>query len=179
MAVIDKEHRDTKIFLNFINGNTERNLAREYDLCVSYVRQLIKRFARDLKRKDPQLFKEIENEVKIPEIELHSESEINNLSQEITAAPTAIYFLLRDNKIVYVGQSINIYSRIGEHFEDRKIKFNRFSIIPCKKENLEILETFYIHKFNPIYNKQRDFWSNILCDLKDARENAKRECSSQ
>jgi hypothetical protein len=64
-----------------------------------------------------------------------------------------IYFLIKDGKIVYVGQSVNILERIKTHYYSLK-EFNRFYYIECKKEELNKLEGEYIFKFFPIYNKK-------------------------
>lgn len=160
--------------MRFVKGEGVRKLAHEFNLTVIYARSLIKGFAQDLKNKDPRLYLEIEEEIKIPEFKLSSENQIKNSSHEVIPSPTGIYFLIQDKNIVYVGQSTNILSRIGAHLENKKIKFNRYSIIPCKKEDLKILETYYIHKFNTKHNRQRDFRSSIFCHLKDARENSMR-----
>lgn len=61
-----------------------------------------------------------------------------------------VYFLLKGDQIVYVGQSININERIRTH---EKIKdFDKFTYVGCEKENLNEIEAKYILKFKPIYN---------------------------
>lgn len=57
-----------------------------------------------------------------------------------------IYFLLDNNEIVYVGQSVNVYQRIHQH---RDKKFNRIFVL--KTDNLD-LESYYINKLKPKYN---------------------------
>ena len=63
---------------------------------------------------------------------------------------SGVYFLIQDQKIVYVGQSLCIFSRIDQH--ERVKKFNRFAYIPCEKLLLDPLESLYIHYFRPSLN---------------------------
>ena len=61
-----------------------------------------------------------------------------------------IYFLIKDNEIVYVGQTKAGLSRIFQHNDK---KFDSYSIIECEQSELDELENEYIIKFNPKYNK--------------------------
>lgn len=61
-----------------------------------------------------------------------------------------VYFLIKDCEVIYVGQSVNIHSRIDEH--DRVKDFDTFTYIECEKENLSYLEARYISKFKPKLN---------------------------
>ena len=62
---------------------------------------------------------------------------------------TGVYFLIDGNKVVYVGQSVNVYARIASHHD--KV-FERFAFIPCSKEVLDNLESLYIHILRPPLN---------------------------
>ena len=56
-----------------------------------------------------------------------------------------VYFLVRGNSVVYVGQSINILRRVEEH---RRTKaFDSFAYIICDKSELNILESLYMLSF--------------------------------
>ena len=65
-----------------------------------------------------------------------------------------IYCLISDypikDEVVYIGQTTNGIFRPLQHKD--KI-YNRIYIIPCKQGNLNELETFYIRKYKPKYNK--------------------------
>lgn len=61
-----------------------------------------------------------------------------------------IYFLINQNDVVYIGQSVNIHSRIAQHKNNKK--FDKFSYIECGKPELSHLEVKYIKKFKPKYN---------------------------
>jgi hypothetical protein len=62
---------------------------------------------------------------------------------------TGVYFLISNNKIVYVGQSVNVYARISGHTHKT---FDSFTVLPCPKEHLNVLESLYIHMFDPPLN---------------------------
>ena len=62
---------------------------------------------------------------------------------------SGVYFLISEDKIVYVGQSVNIYARIPSHHDK---KFDRYSYVPCKPHLLNILESLYIHCLQPKLN---------------------------
>lgn len=64
-----------------------------------------------------------------------------------------IYFLLLDGEIVYVGQSLNIHSRMGNHLSTTNFKpFDSAAWIPVDPAELKWVEAFYIAKFRPLYN---------------------------
>lgn len=62
-----------------------------------------------------------------------------------------VYFLVKDNSVIYIGQSSNIINRLTGHKE--KNHDSVFYIL-CKKEDLLKLESHYIIAFNPILNKK-------------------------
>jgi hypothetical protein len=61
-----------------------------------------------------------------------------------------VYFLIDNNEVVYVGQSVNIFSRISQHKIDKK--FDKYAFVPCSKESLDKLESLYIHFLRPRLN---------------------------
>lgn len=90
-------------------------------------------------------------ESKIKKI-LPSKSEIIKKSQKIPNVICGVYFLILNNEIVYVGQSINIISRIMAHNADANKTFDSVSYIKCEKEKLDAIESYYINKFLPLQN---------------------------
>ena len=63
-----------------------------------------------------------------------------------------VYLLLREGKVVYVGQSKNIYSRIQNH---RRTKdFTHFRILRCHPARLNYWEGKLIFDYKPEYNKR-------------------------
>lgn len=79
---------------------------------------------------------------------LLSEAEIVNAANSWELA-TGVYFLIGGNKVVYVGQSVNVYARIAYHTD--KI-FDSFAFIPCEQNMLDALESLYIHVLRPPLN---------------------------
>jgi hypothetical protein len=62
---------------------------------------------------------------------------------------SGVYFLVQDQEVVYVGQSVNIYSRISQHPDK---KFDKYAFVPCEVELLDKLESLYIHTLKPRLN---------------------------
>lgn len=63
-----------------------------------------------------------------------------------------IYFLIREDRIVYVGQSRNMPVRIRQHKADPGKKFERYAMHVCPARLLDRLERYYILRFQPEYN---------------------------
>lgn len=76
---------------------------------------------------------------------------IEELRQEICG----IYILHLDNKIVYVGQSVNMYSRLQTHLNEGIKSFDEVEFIPTKYELLkqEELKLIEQHTPNPATHK--------------------------
>ena len=72
----------------------------------------------------------------------------NNMIGEYARA--GVYLLYWNKTIVYVGQSISPYRRIGQHIG--KKKFDEFRILHCAKHRLNHWERKLINSFNPKYN---------------------------
>jgi hypothetical protein len=62
---------------------------------------------------------------------------------------TGVYFLVQGEEVVYVGQSVNIYSRISQHSDK---KFEKYAFVPCEADHLDKLESLYIHTLKPRLN---------------------------
>jgi hypothetical protein len=65
---------------------------------------------------------------------------------------SGIYFLIKDNEVVYVGQSIAISTRVRTHMQENCKDFNYYAYIECKQEHLNIMESLYIHSLRPSLN---------------------------
>lgn len=62
-----------------------------------------------------------------------------------------LYFLIRDKKVVYVGQSKNVRARIESHRHDKD--FDRYTLMICPSEyDANDLEAHYILELEPEYN---------------------------
>lgn len=68
------------------------------------------------------------------------------------AGACGIYFLVKGNKVVYVGQSISPLSRIGTHGLDEHKDFDRAYIFPVPRSLLDSVEGALIRWLRPPYN---------------------------
>lgn len=65
-----------------------------------------------------------------------------------------IYYLVLDKKIVYIGKSTNIKSRLADHLSDEnKIFDTAIAAYIENKSNVDILEAVLIDIHKPEYNK--------------------------
>ena len=67
---------------------------------------------------------------------------------------SGIYVLKKDNQIVYVGQSINVYTRILEHIVEKSKDFDEINAIYNDNIlNVQTMEVIIIGILKPKYNK--------------------------
>jgi len=79
------------------------------------------------------------------------------ISSDPVVGRCAIYFLIKNKKVVYVGKSRNVIGRIGKHILDGLKDFNACAYIEITsefKKDMGFLEYTYIKKFRPKYNNQ-------------------------
>lgn len=65
-----------------------------------------------------------------------------------------IYFLLRQDKIVYIGQSVDCFSRVLTHTRDASKDFNRACYFPVSRDELNNIEETLIALFKPEHNSR-------------------------
>lgn len=65
---------------------------------------------------------------------------------------SGVYILYKNNNIVYVGESANILSRIGEHIRENMKDFDEFEYFELNEEDRMDLEAFIIRVMKPKYN---------------------------
>jgi hypothetical protein len=70
-----------------------------------------------------------------------------------------IYFLVKNEEIIYIGQSVDIFVRCYTHANG--IKFDSALFFECTASNLDMLEKQFIFRYQPIKNKSTP---NFLCD---------------
>lgn len=63
-----------------------------------------------------------------------------------------VYFLVNQGVVAYVGRSTNIFYRISQHVERKRIAFNSYHVIAADGLEQERLEQVYIGKLKPEYN---------------------------
>lgn len=77
-------------------------------------------------------------------------------SQIVAAAKSldifcGVYFLVKNSRVVYVGQSLNVFSRIAQHAALKR-DFDSIAWVPCDQDNLDKLESLYIQVLQPEMN---------------------------
>lgn len=89
------------------------------------------------------------------EDELFTEKEITDQAIDIDNAfiDSGIYFLIKSSRIVYIGKSSNMMSRIVFHLK-KGVDFDSYTTMQVidEKDRTDA-ESIYIQKFNPILNK--------------------------
>jgi predicted GIY-YIG superfamily endonuclease len=61
-----------------------------------------------------------------------------------------IYFLFQDDKLIYIGKTTSLFSRLSGHKGDKR--FNYISILEVSKEEYKETEIYYINKYKPECN---------------------------
>ena len=81
----------------------------------------------------------------------HLASSVIDITQA-TKLHCGVYFLKDQGEIVYVGQSISVYNRVSQHKSQNFKKFDSVTLLPCKPEELNNLEGFFIRLLKPKLN---------------------------
>ena len=84
-----------------------------------------------------------------------------------------IYFLIKRNRIVYIGKSIDLDMRLYNHKIKRKINFDHYYYIEYLGDYLSIIEAKYILKFLPPENKYVNI-EKAKMNIKDIRPKTKK-----
>lgn len=75
-----------------------------------------------------------------------------SVSERDERSKPGIYFLWRDDRIVYIGQAVCMFSRAAEHCQDKH--FDRSTFIPFVVSDLDFVESYLIWFLRPEMNKQ-------------------------
>lgn len=94
-------------------------------------------------------------ELKYPDKEKKSKSSISTSSQIVEAAlplhlSTGIFFLIKDAKIVYIGQSMQLQKVIEQYFNNNK--FDHINVIACPSQNLDKYQAHFVEMYQPVLN---------------------------
>jgi len=76
-----------------------------------------------------------------------------------------VYFLVKKDRVIYVGQSLHVYSRVNTHHNEGQKKFDSWCYIPCERSQLNLLESLYIHFLQPEENGKSGAGSHKLSPL--------------
>lgn len=77
----------------------------------------------------------------------------DGLKQLSSAGRPGVYFLWHFGAVVYVGQSVNVRERIGQHLQDGVKVFDSVSFLACQPSQLAATERRYIEQMAPKYNQ--------------------------
>ena len=67
---------------------------------------------------------------------------------------SAVYVLYKNGEIYYIGKSVNVFARIGQHERTFGMDFDRIDIYPCNEWNLQDFERMLIELYQPPHNTQ-------------------------
>lgn len=67
-----------------------------------------------------------------------------------------IYFLIKNEEVVYVGQTSKGISKINQHLDNKDFDIVYVLRVEDKNE-LNKLKKFYVSKYKPIYNKKYNY----------------------
>jgi excinuclease UvrABC nuclease subunit len=71
--------------------------------------------------------------------------------QEVELGMCGVYFIIKDEEVIYIGQSVLLWERVRAH---RHMKYDRYFFIECDEKELNYLESKYITQFCPDANIQ-------------------------
>lgn len=107
-----------------------------------------------------RLARERPHEIALNDISLTLTSRRLLREQEIVAHTNryerccGVYFLVENGAVVYVGQSVNVPSRVDQHRKQKK--FDAYAWVRCDEAHLDALESLYIHVLRPNLNGTGD-----------------------
>lgn len=141
---------------NFVDGikllwqESYENAKRVLDKHRSRMEEEEKRLSKRFHKTINKILEHNPEPIEIP----HSIKDIPNIKKlHAGYAEAIIYFLLHNNKIVYVGQTKSEWpSRIRQHLKDQKL-FDQVYYIHVQEQEVDRQEQYYIKKFKPKYNK--------------------------
>ena len=82
----------------------------------------------------------------------------------INVVEEGVYFLFDKGELVYIGESDNLFRRIGQHIYEKRKVFDAFEIYPCADRKR--LEGFLIRLLHPKYNisEGKSEWTSRMKD---------------
>jgi hypothetical protein len=67
------------------------------------------------------------------------------------ANPCGVYFLICNGRVMYIGQAVNVASRLAQHHKEKQ-PFDAVAVLECDRKDLDTLESLYIHRLQPEWN---------------------------
>ena len=97
--------------------------------------------------------------------------DLNTLDKVFIKSKRGIYFLYKEDELVYIGMTTNFSSRLNSHIADDTKEFDSYRFLDVNDNvNLNNIEEKYIRKYKPLYNvrfteKQFNIYSYETCDV--------------
>tara|TARA_R100000455_G_C6261226_1_gene116583 strand:- start:445 stop:1134 length:690 start_codon:yes stop_codon:yes gene_type:complete len=82
------------------------------------------------------------------------ENKVTIRRQCLNVIESAVYILILEGVVVYVGESKNPYSRLGAHVKDTKKRFDTIRILPCAEHRRKYWEAVLIDRYQPLFNSK-------------------------
>ena len=77
----------------------------------------------------------------------------NRAARPIEACTAAgVYLLLLASEVIYVGKSLNVLRRLGQHAAKRAIEFDAYHVIHCAPSDITDIERKLIARHQPKHN---------------------------
>lgn len=92
----------------------------------------------------------------------HDLGQIVDHSTLLTPQPCIYYLIDSRNEVVYIGQTLNLQSRLREH-KIAGLEFVRFRFFQCEACDLDRLQQAAIDRLNPVLNKPQKVKSTSGC----------------
>jgi len=86
-----------------------------------------------------------------PPVALHLDEEAIVQRSKPYVPICGVYFLIEGGRVVYVGQSVDVHTRIAQHVGSKA--FDAIHVIPCSRSELLDTEATYIRRLNPPLNR--------------------------
>lgn len=83
------------------------------------------------------------------------EAAVLSAAQPFSTGPSTcgIYFLVEDTEIVYIGQSVDVFTRVLTHRREGHKSFDKCCWVPVPRDELDAVESALIALFKPRHNR--------------------------
>ena len=85
------------------------------------------------------------------------------------------FFYDQNNTLLYIGKTTNLFRRFEQHFSKqvgnkepwkKDVDIKKTILVSCTTEcDLDIYETYFINKYEPLHNRDKVFYSRLSFEL--------------
>lgn len=75
-----------------------------------------------------------------------------------------VYMLKLKGEIIYIGKTIDLHRRLLTHMQE-KIFDEVYALEFENRSNMDLAEMYFIHKYNPIFNKEFKYENDKIIDI--------------